>query len=626
MKRALRTIMRTLVLMGIDAVIINVALFLALWLRFENIFSPRYITYVDEALELAPLATCVYIICFYFFRLYHRLWRYASIGELLSITGAAAVGTMSLVSWAYFRMTPGHFPLPRSVFILWALLIVALVGASRLFWRLLREHPFSGLIRNGQAVLIVGAGDAGAMVVRELRTRNGCDMRPVGFVDDDPLKQGRRLYGLPVLGTREDIPRLVEQHEVEEIVIAMPSVRGRVIREIVEICHGTGAKLRILPGMYDLIEGRVKVDPIREVRIEDILGREPVEVDLEAIAGYLTGEVVLVTGAGGSIGSELCRQVARFKPELLVLLGRGENSIYEIHQELSRSFPEVRLAQVIADVRDETAIDQAFRKYRPAVVFHAAAHKHVPLMEMNPAEAVKNNIGGTWIVARAADRYKSKIFILISTDKAVNPTSIMGASKRVAEMIVQYMAKKSSTRFAAVRFGNVLGSRGSVVPLFQRQIATGGPVTVTHPEMTRYFMTIPEAVNLVIQAGALTRGGEIFVLQMGEPVKIADLARNMIILSGFEPGRDIEIVYTGIRPGEKLYEELFTEEEKINTTSHKGILVAQPEEIDRVRLEKFFSLVTRPDWKPEMEEVEEALRLVLPGFRAEKEYRKVQVG
>ncbi|MGI9952923.1 nucleoside-diphosphate sugar epimerase/dehydratase [Moorellaceae bacterium AZ2] len=618
---------RTLLLIVIDVFIINLALFLALWLRFESIFSPRYIRYLQEAFRLAPLATCIYITCFYLFRLYHRLWRYASIGELLSITGATLTGTMAVVSWTYFRMVPGYFPLPRSIFVLWGLLIIALVGASRLFWRLLREYPFPGLPQpGGQAVLIVGAGDAGAMVARELRNRNGGDIRPIGFVDDDPLKQGRQLYGLPVLGTREDIPRLVERFEVGEIIIAMPSVRGRIIREIVEICHGTGAKLRILPGMYDLIEGKVKVDPIREVRIEDILGREPVEVDLEAIAGYLTGEVVLITGAGGSIGSELCRQVARFKPELLVLLGRGENSIYEIHQELCHSFPEVRLAQVIADVRDETAIDQAFRKYRPAVVFHAAAHKHVPLMEMNPAEAIKNNVVGTWIVARAADRYKSKIFVLISTDKAVNPTSIMGASKRVAEMIVQYMAKKSGTRFAAVRFGNVLGSRGSVVPLFQRQIAAGGPVTVTHPEMTRYFMTIPEAVQLVIQAGALARGGEIFVLQMGEPVKIADLARNMIILSGYEPGQDIEIVFTGIRPGEKLYEELFTEEEKIDTTSHECIFVAHPEEIDKARLEKFFSLVSRPDWKPEMSEVEEALRLVLPGFREDKRYKKVQVG
>ncbi len=625
MKRALRRTVRILLLIAVDGLLINLALFLALWLRFESIFSPRYISYLDDALKLAPLATCIYITSFYLFRLYHRLWRYASIGELLSIVGATAVGTMAVVSWAYFSMVPGHFPLPRSIFVLWGLLIIALVGASRLFWRLVREHPFPGL-RGGQAALIVGAGDAGAMVARELRNRNGGDIRPIGFVDDDPLKQGRQLYGLPVLGTREDIPRLVEQFGVEEIIIAMPSVRGRVIREIVEICHGTGARLRILPGMYDLIEGKVKVDPIREVRLEDILGREPVRVDLEAIAGYLSGQVVLVTGAGGSIGSELCRQVARFKPELLVLLGRGENSIYEIHQELGQNFPEVKLAQVIADVGDETAIDHAFRKYRPAVVFHAAAHKHVPLMELNPAEAIKNNVLGTWIVARAADRYKSKIFVLISTDKAVNPISIMGASKRVAEMVVQYMARKSGTRFAAVRFGNVLGSRGSVVPLFQRQIAAGGPVTVTHPEMTRYFMTIPEAVELVIQAGALSRGGKIFVLDMGDPVKIVDLARNMIILSGYEPGEDIEVVFTGIRPGEKLYEELFTAEEKITTTSHERILMANPEEIDEVRLEKFLRLVSKPDWKPESGEVEEALRVVLPGFRAEEGYRKVQIG
>ncbi|BCV20678.1 polysaccharide biosynthesis protein [Moorella sp. Hama-1] len=619
-------ITRTLALITVDAVAVNAALFLALWLRFDGVIKPAYI---NDALRIAPFATCIYIASFYFFRLYNRLWQYASINELLAIVTATLAGSMAGVSLAYFRMAAGTFPLPRSIFVLWTILIIALVGLSRLSWRLFREYRFPVARNGGRAVLIVGAGDAGAMVAREFRSRSndyGSEAHPVGFVDDDPHKQGRTLYGLPVLGTRDDIPRLVEELSVEEIVIAMPSVRGRVIREIVEICHGTGAALRILPGIYDLLDGTVKVDPIREVRIEDILGREPVRVDLAAMAGYLAGETVLVTGAGGSIGSELCRQVAGFGPALLILLGHGENSIYEIHQELSRNFPDIKLVQAVVDVKDEAAVDQLFRKYKPAVVFHAAAHKHVPLMEMNPAEAIKNNVLGTRVVARAADKHRSKVFVLISTDKAVNPTSIMGASKRVAEMVVQEMARRSKTRFAAVRFGNVLGSRGSVVPLFQRQIAAGGPVTVTHPEMTRYFMTIPEAVQLVIQAGALVRGGEIFVLDMGEPVKIVDLARSMIILSGYEPERDIEIVFTGIRPGEKLYEEILTAGEGVNATSHERIFIARPEEFDAAGLERFLWLVSQPGWRADMAGGEELLRLVLPGFRVEKGQELVQVG
>ncbi|WP_258359784.1 polysaccharide biosynthesis protein [Moorella sulfitireducens] len=617
---------RTALLVIIDAFIVNLSLYLALWLRFEGFIRPIYI---NNTLNIAPYATCIYIASFYFFRLYKRLWQYASINELLAIVTATFTGTLGSVSFAYFRMAGGTFPLPRSVFVLWTILIIALVGLSRLSWRLFREYRFPVARNGGRAVLIVGAGDAGAMVAREYRNRSngyGGEAHPVGFVDDDPNKQGRILYGLPVLGTREDIPRLVEELGVEEIVIAMPSVRGRVIREIVEICHGTGADLRILPGIYDILDGTVKMDPIREVRIEDILGREPVRVDLAAMAGYLTGETVLVTGAGGSIGSELCRQVAGFGPGLLILMGHGENNIYEIHQELSRDYPDVQLVQAIVDVKDEAAVDQLFRQYRPAVVFHAAAHKHVPLMEMNPAEAIKNNVLGTRVVARAADKHRSKVFVLISTDKAVNPTSIMGASKRVAEMVVQEMARRSRTRFAAVRFGNVLGSRGSVVPLFQRQIAAGGPVTVTHPEMTRYFMTIPEAVQLVIQAGALVRGGEIFVLDMGEPVKIVDLARSMIILSGYVPGRDIEIVFTGIRPGEKLYEELLTAGEGVNATSHERIFIARPEEFDAAGLERFLGLVSQLGWQAGMAGVEELLRLVLPDFRVEKGQELVQVG
>ncbi|OPX84870.1 MAG: UDP-N-acetyl-alpha-D-glucosamine C6 dehydratase [Pelotomaculum sp. PtaB.Bin104] len=621
---------RTFTLLLIDIVSINLALFLAIWLRFDGIISEDYL---NDALKFAPLTTCIYIISFYFFRLYNRLWQYASIGELLSIVWATLIGSMASVSITYFRMVPGYFPLPRTVFILWTILIVTLIGLSRLSWRLFREYHFPNFNTTSQAVLIIGAGDAGAMVAREFRNHdnvngssNGNWMEPIGFVDDDPMKQGKQLYGLPVLGTRKDIHRLVEEFNVAEIVIAMPSVKGKVVREIVEICHNTGARLKIVPGIYDLLDGNVKVNPIREVRIEDILGREPVQVDLESIAGYLSGEVVLVTGAGGSIGSELCRQLACFQPKSLILLGHGENSIYEIHHELSNTFPELTLIQAIVDVKDEVAIDRLFRIYRPTVVFHAAAHKHVPLMEISPPEAIKNNVLGTRVVAGAADKYGSKIFILISTDKAVNPTSIMGASKRVAEMMLQEVARESKTCFAAVRFGNVLGSRGSVVPLFQRQIAAGGPVTVTHPEMTRYFMTIPEAAQLVIQAGALAKGGEIFVLDMGEPVKIIDLASSMIILSGYEPGGDIEICISGIRPGEKLYEEILTAGEGVNATSHERIFITKPEEFDFTKLDYFLLLANQPELWDDLAGVEELLRLVLADFRLEKGHGLVQVG
>lgn len=621
---------RTFALFLIDVVSVNLALLLAIWLRFDSIISKDYL---NDALKFAPLATCIYIISFYFCRLYNRLWQYASIGELLSIVWATLIGSMASVSITYFRMVPGYFPLPRTVFILWTILVVTLIGLSRLSWRLFREYRFPNFKTTSQAVLIIGAGDAGAMVAREFRNHdnvngnsNGSWMEPIGFVDDDPMKQDRRLYGLPVLGTRKDIHQLVKDFNVTEIVIAMPSVKGKVVREIVEICHDTGAKLKIVPGIYDLLDGNVKVNPIREVRIEDILGREPVQVDLEAIAGYLKGEIVLVTGAGGSIGSELCRQVACFQPKMIILLGHGENSIYEINYELGNTFPELKIIQAVVDVKDESAIDCIFRVYRPAVVFHAAAHKHVPLMEISPPEAIKNNVLGTRVVAGAADRYGSKAFILISTDKAVNPTSIMGASKRVAEMVLQEVARKSKTCFAAVRFGNVLGSRGSVVPLFQRQIAEGGPVTVTHPEMTRYFMTIPEAAQLVIQAGALAKGSEIFVLDMGEPVKIMDLARSMIILSGYEPGEDIEICFSGIRSGEKLYEEILTAREGVNATSHERIFIAKADEFDMAGLDYILGLANQPELWDNMAGVEELLRLVLPDFRLEKGQCLEEVG
>ncbi|OPY63593.1 MAG: UDP-N-acetyl-alpha-D-glucosamine C6 dehydratase [Pelotomaculum sp. PtaU1.Bin065] len=605
----------TVLLIVLDIISINLALVLAFYLRFDGAPPPGQF---GGALGLAPMATVIYLVLFYFFRLYQRLWQYAGVSELLSIVLAALAGSAVNVSIAYFRMAPDIFPLPRTIFIIWTVFLILFVGLSRLSWRLFREYRRPVLSRRrGQAVLIIGAGDTGAMVARELRNRKRNGGEPVGFVDDDPAKQGRQINSLPVLGTREDISHLVKDFNVSEIVIATPAVKGKVVREIVDICHSAGARLSIVPAIHDLLDGKVNVEPVREVRVEDVLGREPVRVDLEAIAGYVCGEVVLITGAGGSIGSELCRQIACFGPKQLILLGHGENSIYQIHQELSREHPEITLVQSIADVKDRAAVDHVFRNYAPGVVFHTAAHKHVPLMEINPSEAFKNNVLGTHVVASAADRCKSKVFILISTDKAVNPASVMGASKRVAEMVVQRISKTSDTRFAAVRFGNVLGSRGSVVPLFRKQIAEGGPVTVTHPEMTRFFMTIPEAVQLVIQAGAIARGGEIFALDMGEPVKILDLADSMIILSGLEPGKDIDICFTGIRPGEKLHEEILTEAEDVGKTKHHKIYAAKPESFDYLSLEQFLIMLSRPDVM-NYTLLEDLLYSIIPGFKKDK--------
>lgn len=570
---------RLSVMLLIDILVINAALLIALLLRFDGDVPPEFIVSYKN---LTAYFTVTLIACFFFFGLYNRIWKYASTNEMLSILYAVTTGTVFNIAITYF-LQETH---PRSIFIISWILNIFLVGGSRLAWRLFREHKITfHKVLGGKPALIVGAGDAGAMVVRELRRHEGVNLNPVGFVDDAGSKQKQHLMGLPVLGRREDIPRLVEQYGIQEIIIAMPSVPGNVIRDLMGICQGTRAGLKILPSMYDLIDGKVTVNQIREVQVEDLLRREPVSVDLEEIASYVKGNTVVVTGAGGSIGSELCRQIAHYAPKQLLLLGHGENSIFKIEQELKYNYPLLNLIPLIVDVRDREKTNYVFKKYKPQVVFHAAAHKHVPLMELNPDEAVKNNILGTKNVADAADMIQSKVFVLISTDKAVNPTSIMGTTKRVAEMIVQTLANRSKTRFVAVRFGNVLGSRGSVLPTFKGQIARGGPLTVTHPEMTRYFMTIPEAVQLVIQAGAMAEGGEVFVLDMGEPVKILDLAEDLIRLSGLEPGVDIEIQITGIRPGEKLYEELLTSEEGTTATRHKRIFVAKSNHINIALLE-----------------------------------------
>jgi len=541
--------------------------------------------YTSTILIFAALAVLVKPVIFYLFGLYRRYWRYASANELVNIALATLTSTavVTLLIYSLASLVWDFRPLPRSIPILDWLVSLPLVGGTRFAVRLAADSPFSRLWRNNhlkhgrnpeRRVLVMGAGDTGAMIVREMQANPGLGFVPVGLLDDNRAKVGMTIHGVLVQGTREDIPHLAREEQVDEVIIAMPTAPGQAIREVVAICQQAGVACRTMPGLYELISGEVSIRQVREVRIEDLLRREPVRIDGTEAERYLSDAVVLVTGAGGSIGAELCRQIASYHPRQLLLLGHGENSIYHILLELRERFPRLTVQPCIADVRDYEGMAAIFNRHGPEVVFHAAAHKHVPLMETNVAEAVMNNVFGTQRLLQAAEAHDVTRFVFISTDKAVNPVNVMGATKRLAELLIQDTAQRTGRAYVAVRFGNVLGSRGSVVPLFQRQIAAGGPITVTHPEMRRYFMTIPEAVQLVIQAAALGQGGEIFVLDMGEQMRVVDLATELVRLSGLEPGRDIEIVFTGPRPGEKLSEELFANGEEPRPTQHKKILVA----------------------------------------------------
>lgn len=555
-----------------DSLIIASAVLAAYVLRFEFQVPPAHLQMVPYVILLHVVLTLLF---FFRVKVYRRVWQYASVGELISLFKAViAAEILIFIVHTLMNNYQSHYVIPLSIYILVGMLTILGVGGSRFAWRVFRDN-YLKIKPYHRRTLIIGAGQAGYLIAKELKHSPHAGLYPIAFIDDDPGKWELEVLGLPVIGGREKIPEAVERLGINKIVVALPSATKVEISKILEICKTTRAKVRMLPKFSDLINKKVSINMIREVNIEDLLGREPVKVDLEGIADYLTNQVVLVTGAGGSIGSELCRQVAAFKPKKLLLLGHGENSIYNIEMELRNSFPEVKLEPLIADIQDIGSLEKIFNIYRPTVVFHAAAHKHVPLMEDNPTEAVKNNVFGTRNVAECAHKYKSLRFILVSTDKAVNPTNVMGATKNIAEMVVQSLNYISETKFAAVRFGNVLGSRGSVVPLFKKQIEEGGPVTVTHSDIIRYFMTIPEAVQLVIQAGALAKGGEVFVLDMGEPVRIADLARDLIRLSGLEPDKDIKITYTGLRPGEKMYEELLTDEEGISATTNQRIFIGK---------------------------------------------------
>ncbi|MGE5553665.1 MAG: polysaccharide biosynthesis protein [Betaproteobacteria bacterium] len=599
----------------LDGLLVAGTVGLAYAVRFDGRIPPLY---RDGLPRLVALWVLVRITWLVVYRFYSQRWEYASIRELLVTATAVTVGSLTLFSANFFLPFNGFLVrVPRSIFVIEWFLTTFVLGGSRLLVRIAheankqqansgRENCSTHAGTPHKRLLIIGAGDAGAMALREIQ--HATTWQVVGFIDDDLRKRGHLVGGVPVLGGRESIPEAVKAKEVDEILIAMPSASRQTMRELFATAQKTGRPVRTLPALYELINGRVTVNQIREVQIEDLLGREPVETDIGAIAAYLSGRTVLVTGAGGSIGSELCRQIARYRPGRLILLGHGENSIFSIEQELRTTQPHLRLESAIADIRDGAKIDRLFAVWKPQVVFHAAAHKHVPLMEANPDEAVTNNVLGTRNLVEAADRTGAERFVMISTDKAVRPTSMMGCSKRVAEMIVQRANDHSRTRFVAVRFGNVLGSRGSVIPLFKKQIAAGGPVTVTHPEMRRYFMTIPEAVQLVIQAGALGEGGEIFLLNMGEPVRILDLARDLIRLSGLEPDVDIPIVFSGPRPGEKLFEELHAEGEEVLPTSHPKIVKLHAAPVDGTWLEEGLQQLERALASGDLEVLRNTLR------------------
>ena len=578
-------LVRSAALLFLDILLIIISMAGALWIRFDFRFRAIDYRFIETLRDYLWINVVCTVVIYALFRLYTSLWRFASIEELKNVI-CAVLGSTVL---QFFGMRLLDLPIPQSYSFLYLLLLLCMTIISRFSYRFvtIAMHNHQN-IKNQEPIrtMIVGAGAAGYMIVREMKNSKHLNRKIPCIIDDDAVKAGTYLQGIPIVGGKEDIPYYAEKYKIEEIVIAIPTLGNAARRELLEICQNTSCKILILPGIYQLVNEEVSVSMLREVEIEDLLGREPVTLEMEEIMDYVSNKVILVTGGGGSIGSEICRQLALHRPKQLIILDIYENNAYDIQNELKRDYPELNLVVLIGSVRNRKRVDSLFEQYRPELVFHAAAHKHVPLMEDSPNEAIKNNVRGTLAVADAADRYGAKKMVLISTDKAVRPTNIMGASKRICELIIQSYAQKSKTEYAAVRFGNVLGSNGSVIPLFKKQIAEGGPVTVTHPAIIRYFMTIPEAVNLVLQCGALATGGEIFILDMGEPVKILDLAKKMIRLSGYVPGQDIEIQFTGLRPGEKLYEELLISDSNLHKTSKERIFVVQQTHVDADQVQK----------------------------------------
>lgn len=582
-KDRIQLLVRRFFLFLTDTFLLNACVYLSLIMRFDvGIVSiePQYISnYVENVLPY----TIMSLLIFWLFRLYHSLWQYASIAEVYRI--AEACITVEVVHFLSNKIV-GNM-LPRSCYFNAAIYLIIAICASRFMYRMIRTvlNKYRN-IKTSNNVMIIGAGEATNVIMREIQNSSYLANSNIAcIIDDDRRKVGKYIRGVKVIGTRDKIKEAAKLYDIDEIIFAIPSASNEVKRDILNICKETDCTLKILPGVYQMVDGEINVNSIRNVDVLDLLGRDPIEVDIESIMGYVKDKVIMVTGGGGSIGSELCRQLVSHKPKQLIIFDIYENNAYDIQQELKINYPDANVVTLIGSIRNVSRLESVFAQYKPDIVYHAAAHKHVPLMEASPDEAVKNNVVGTWNVARMADKYGVKKFVMISTDKAVNPTNVMGATKRICEMIVQTYNEISKTDFVAVRFGNVLGSNGSVIPLFKRQIEAGGPVTVTDPNIIRYFMTIPEAVSLVLQAGAYAKGGEIFILDMGEPVKIDDLAKNLIRLSGYTLGVNMEIKYTGLRPGEKLYEELLMKEEGLQETDNKLIHIGKPIEFDK---ENFF--------------------------------------
>ena len=606
---------RQLILLAIDLACILITFLLSLKLIGDNI-----------GIHIVPLGIFVisHIVVFTKIGCYSSLWRYAGDEEIISIISGSII--YALISMIVHKIIGYDYSI--LFYLVYTIFIAAITTGVRLCYRTARRLTKNDYIKSEKSrVLLVGAGTAGHIVIDEIKRNPQMNKKIIGLIDDDINKVGRRIHNIKILGTTDDLSKIVKEKHIDEIIITMANVTKEEKKKIIEKCQETKCKLKTLPGMYEIIDGKVDIKKIRDVEIEDLLGREPIKTNLKEISDYVEDKVVLVTGGGGSIGSELCRQIATFNPKHLIIVDNYENNAYAIQQELIRKYGDtLNLSTIIASIREEVRMEEIFKEYRPEVVFHAAAHKHVPLMENAPSEAIKNNIFGTYKVASLADKYKVKRFVLISTDKAVNPTNIMGATKRAAEMIIQTLNAQSKTEYVAVRFGNVLGSNGSVIPLFKKQIEEGGPVTITHPDIIRYFMTIPEAVGLVIQAGAMAKGGEIFILDMGEPVKIVDLANNLIKLSGFEPGVDIKIEYSGLRPGEKLYEELLMSEEGLTSTENKKIFIGKPVDFDINKVKQHLEVLSKIVENEEVELIDSVMReLVTTYIRPEEANRREKI-
>ena len=608
---------KVLLIMSMDVVATAVSFFFGLWFRYDFIFEDISGYHIDGYLSTIGPWCIVTVLVLFLFNLYNSIWVYVGTYEVFRILSAYAVLAVAGVVLHFYGVA-----LPRSSCIIGLILSCVCTVGIRFSYRLAKTLQMK-MVHMAQAsrmknVLLIGAGDAGRALATEFVTSDLVKDNLVCVIDDNPVKLGKRLCGVPIVGNRHDIPEMVKKYKISKIIYAIPSSSAASRKEVLDICSTTGCEVQMLPGIYQMVNGEVSVSKLRNVDPQDLLGRDPIKVNTEEIVGYVSGKVVLVTGGGGSIGSELCRQIARAEPAQLIILEIYENNAYDIQMELKRTHPELNLLVLIGSVRNTNRVNQVMSLYHPDLVFHAAAHKHVPLMEDSPNEAIKNNVLGTYKMAQAAAKYGVKRFVLISTDKAVNPTNIMGASKRLCEMVVQMMNRESETEFVAVRFGNVLGSNGSVIPLFKKQIESGGPVTVTHPDIIRYFMTIPEAVSLVLQAGYYAKGGEIFVLDMGEPVKIDTMARNMIRLSGFEPDVDIKIQYTGLRPGEKLYEELLMREEGMQDTDNKLIHIGKPIEMDDEKFKEQLERLNKAS-KAEVSNMKEIVAEIVPTYKRKTE-------